>query len=214
MYLWRFFSYLSQFAYLWIFFRFATFPFFSFCLRDFLFISVCLFYFGGFFGGGGDGLLFILYFISSHRKFTQSIQVNVHEFYDIFNIIYDYFILYQVIVMEGPITERFAKAAADRNSSTAAPTQPSVTMPTVPKVTEILVQISRRTRLQNLVPSSSLRLQMAPRQPVELCQPSESLTILPITGANQIVVKDIVPRSSVHQVVKNLRPLASGFNPS
>ena len=114
--------------------------------------------------------------------------------------------------MEGPTTEHFAKAAADRNSSTAAPTQPSVTMPTVPKVTEILVQISRRTRQQNLVPSSSLRLQMAPRQPVELCQPSESLTILPITGANQIVVRVIVPRSSVHQVVKNLRPLVSGFN--
>ena len=36
--------------------------------------------------------------------------------------IYDYFILYQVIVIEGPTTERFAKAAADRNSSTAAPT--------------------------------------------------------------------------------------------
>ena len=57
------------------------------------------------------------------------LTVNLHSQYRltytnfmIFLNIYDYFILYQVIVMEGPITERFAKAAADRNSSTAAPT--------------------------------------------------------------------------------------------
>ena len=52
------------------FFRFATFPFFLFVLGIFcLFLFVC-FILGVFFWGGGDGLLFILYFISSHRKFT------------------------------------------------------------------------------------------------------------------------------------------------